>query len=149
MIHFGIASMTYGGIPMGILQSVSVDINFSTADLYAGGSLFPVDVRTHTGSIEGSAEFADLTSVAFEKLLGGTRTTTSLDFDNTDYPSTFQIVTTLITDSIPFIFTFPKARSTKLSLAMARDQHLIPNFDFKVEADDNGNVFTLDVGDVS
>jgi len=149
MIHFGIASMTFNGIPIGVLQGVSVDITFDTAKLYAGGSLFPVDVRTHTGSISGNAEFADLTAVAFEVLTGGTRSVHTVQVDNTDYPGTWALVTTLVTDSISFIITFPKCRSTKLSLAMARDQHLIPNFDFEVEADTDGSVMTIEIGDVS
>lgn len=148
-VQFGIASMTAGGVNIGILQGVSLDFSFDTAKLYSGGNIYPVDVRVHTGNITGNAEFADLTAVAFEKLLGGTRSNDQIDLDNTDSPSTWQMITTLVTDSITFSVTFPKCRSTKLSMAMQRDQHLIPNFDFEIEADASGNVATIDVGDVS
>ena len=149
MIHFGIATMTFNSVPIGHLQSVNVDISFDTAQLYSGAALFPVDTRTHTGSITGTAEFADLTAVAFEVLLGGTRTEEIVSVTNTDYPGLFQMVTTLVTDSTSFILTFPKCRSTKLSLAMQRDQHLIPNFDFEISADTDGSICTIDIGDVS
>jgi len=148
-VQFGIATMVFGGINIGYLQNVNVDISYDTAKLYSGAGLFPVDVRPHTGKITGSAEFADINAVAFEKLLGGTRTGDTIAVDNTDSPSSFQMVTTLITDAIPFILTFMKVRSTKLSLAMVRDNHLIPNFDFEIEADANGSVASIDVGDVS
>jgi hypothetical protein len=141
--------MTVGGISLGYLQGVSIDFNFDRAMLYSGANIYPVDVRTHTGTITGNAEFADLTAVAFEKLLGGTRNNDQIDLDNSDYPTTFQMVTTLVTDSITFEVTFNAVRSTKLSLAFARDQHLIPNFDFECYADTNGDVATIDVGDVS
>ena len=148
-VQFGIATMTFGGVNIGYLQNVNVDFSFEVANLFAGGNLFPVDVRTHTGTLTGSAEFADLTSQAFEKILGGTRTGDTIDLDNVDSPSTFQIVITLTTDGIGFIITLVKCRSTKLSMGFVRDGHLIPNFDFSAEADSGGNVATVDVGDIS
>lgn len=148
-VQFGIASMVFGGVNLGYLQGVNIDFNFDKAQLYAGGTIYPVDVRVHTGSITGNAEFANVTAEAFRILLGGTRTDTSIAVDNTDFPATFALVTTLVTDGITFSITFPKCRSSKLSLAMQRDQHLIPNFDFEVEADDDGSVATIEVGDIS
>lgn len=148
-VQFGIATMTLGGIDIGYLQGVTIDFSYDTADLYSGAAIFPVDVRTHTGSINGSAEFAQLNAVTFEKILGGTRTFDTIDLDDTDFPSTFQLVTTVVTDSLTFQITFNKVRATGLSLPFARDNHVIPNFSFKCEADASGNVATIDVGDIS
>lgn len=149
MIQFGMATMLFGGEEIGCLQGVSMDFSFNTAELYCGSSIFPQDVRVHSGTITGNAEFADLTATAFEKLLGGVRTGDSLQLTESSKPSTFSMVTTLVTDGVSFVITFPSVRSTKLSLAFVRDGHLIPNFDFSVEADGSGNVATIDVGDVS
>lgn len=148
-VQFGIASMNFGGTVIGYLQNVTVDFAFEVAQLFAGNAVYPVDVRAHTATISGTAEFADLTAAAFEKLLGGTRTGDTIDLDNTDTPSTFQLVTEIVTDSVTFTLTFNKCRSTKLSLPFVRDGHLIPSFDFQCEADANGNVATIDVGDWS
>lgn len=149
MIQFGMATMLFGGEEIGCLQGVSMDFSFNTAELYCGNGIFPQDVRVHSGTITGNAEFADITAVAFEKLLGGTRTYETVALTDVSKPTTFALVTTLVTDGVSFIITFPSARSTKLSLAYVRDGHLIPNFDFSVEADASGNVATIDVGDVS
>lgn len=149
MIHFGMATIVFGGVEIGCLQNVTLDFAYSVAELYCGTGMFPSDVRTHTGKINGTAEFADLTAVALEKILGATRTNDDLVLSNTSKPATFSMVITLITDSITFMLTFNKVRSTKLSMAFVRDGHLIPNFDFSVEADANGSVATIDVGDVS
>ena len=148
-IQFGMASMVLGGIEIGCLQNVTIDINFDTAELFCGSSLYPKDVRTHTARITGNAEFAELTAVAFEKLLGGTRTGSSVALDNTDSPQKFQMVCSLVTDGISFTITFKKVMSNKLSLAFARDGHVIPNFDFVIQADTDGSVATIDIGDIS
>jgi len=149
MVQFGMATMLFGGQEIGCLQGVSMDFSFSSAELYCGSGIFPQDVRVHSGVITGSAEFADLTALAFEKILGGSRNGEVISLIETSSPSTFALVTTLVTDGTSFIVTFPKARSTKLSMAYVRDGHLIPNFDFAVQADASGNVATIDVGDVS
>jgi hypothetical protein len=149
MIHFGIASMHFGGQEIGILQKVTIDISFTVAKLYSGGTLYPVSVKTHTGDISGNAEFADINAATLAKILGGTPTGDALTILNTDYPSTFELITSLETDGVDFSITFPKCRSTKMAMSFARETFLIPNFDFAVEADTDGTVMTIDVGDVS
>lgn len=149
MIQFGMATMLFGGEEIGCLQGVSLDFSFNTAELYCGNGIFPQDVRVHSGTITGNAEFADLTATAFEKILGGTRINDTISLTESTKPSTFAMVTTLVTDGVSFVVAFPAVRSTKLSLAFVRDGHLIPNFDFSIEADANGSVATIDVGDVS
>ena len=148
-IQFGMADMVYGGTTIGCLQNISVDFAFDVAELFCGSSLYPRDVRVHSGRITGSAEFAELTTEAFQKLLGGVITNTTLSIGESSAPGTFQLVATLTTDSITFILTFLKVRSTQLSLPFVRDGHLIPNFNFSCEADDSGNVASIDVGDLS
>ncbi|MHA2363873.1 MAG: hypothetical protein ACXAC7_07935 [Candidatus Hodarchaeales archaeon] len=148
-VQFGIATMSHGGVNIGFLQNVNIDFAFDVAQLYSGAAIYPVDVRTHTGTISGTAEFADLNAAAFQKLLGGTIAGDVITLTDTDFPATFQLITTVITDSITFKITFPKARSTSMSIPFSRDSHLIPNFGFQVESDASGNVATIDVGDVS
>jgi hypothetical protein len=148
-VQFGIAAMNFGGVQIGYLQNVSMDFSFETATLYSGAAMYPVDVRSHTATISGTAEFADITAAALEKVLGGSRAGSTLTLSNTDAPTTFQLVVEIVTDSITFSITFNKCRSNKLSLPFVRDGHLIPSFDFQCEADSNGNVATIDVGDVS
>ena len=72
-----------------------------------------------------------------------------MEISQTSAPSVFQLVATLTTDTISFILTFLRVRSTQLSLPYVRDGHLIPNFNFSCEADSSGNVATIDVGDLS
>ena len=148
-VQFGIASINFGGTVIGYLQNVTINFSFETAQLYHGNNMYPVDVRSHTATITGTAEFADITAAAIEKVLGGTRTMDSIALVNTDAPSTWQLVAQIVTDSVTFAITFNKCRSNKLSLPFVRDGHLIPSFDFQIEADSNGNVATIDVGDVS
>jgi hypothetical protein len=81
--------------------------------------------------------------------LGGTIGGDVLTITSSSSPSTFQLILTLITDGVTFSITLVKCRSTKLSMAFARDGHLIPNFDFSAEANDAGAVATIDAGDVS
>ena len=148
-VQFGIATMQFGGVNIGYLQNVSIDFAFDVAQLYSGNTIYPVDVRTHTGTISGTAEFADLTAIAFEKMLGGSRSGDTITLSNTSFPTTWQLVTTVITDSITFEITFVKARSTSLSIPFSRDSHLIPSFGFQCEANDAGEVATINIGDIS
>lgn len=148
-IQFGIATLTFGGKNVGYLQNVTIDFAFDQASLFSGATLYPIDVRVHTGTITGNAEFADIDAVTFQKLLGGSIAGDVLTVNNSASPSTFQLVLTLITDTVTFSITLVKCRSTKLSMAFARDNHLIPNFDFSAESNDAGQVATIDVGDVS
>lgn len=148
-VQFGIATMTLGGIDIGYLQGVTMDWGFDTAKLYSGAAIYPVDVRTHTGTISGNAEFANLNAVTLANILGGTRTGDVIDLTDADFPSTFQLVTTVVTDGLTLEITFNKVRSTGLSLPFSRDNHVIPNFNFECEADASGNVATINVGDIS
>lgn len=148
-VQFGIATMQFGGVDIGYLQNVTVDFAFDVAQLYSGAAIYPVDVRTHTGTISGTAEFADLTSIAFQKVLGGTRNLDTITLSDTDFPTSWSLSTTVVTDSITFKITFNKARSTSMSIPFSRDSHLIPSFGFQVESDASGSVATIDIGDIS
>ena len=148
-IQFGMADMVLGGETIGCLQNMTVDFTFDVAELFCGSSYYPQDVRVHTGRITGNAEFAELTTTAFQKMLGGTITNTTLTIGQDSAPSTFSLVATLTTDAITFIITFVKVRSTQFSLPFVRDGHLIPNFNFACESDASGAVATIDVGDLS
>lgn len=148
-VQFGIATLELGGKNIGIIQGVTMDFAFDQANLFAGGSAYAVDVRPHTGTIQGNAEFADIDGQTIQKIIGGTLAGDVLTISNTSFPGTFQLVLRLSTDGIPLVVTLIKVRSTKLALAMSRDSHVIPNFDFAAEANDAGQVATLDLGDIS
>lgn len=147
--QFGIATITMGGVAVACVQSVSLDFSFETAQLFCGNALYPSDVRTHTGTITGTAELADLNTAIFAKLLGGTPSGTSLEISNTTSPTNYEMVLTLTTDSTTFTITLKAMRSNSLSMAFQRDQHVMPSFDFECFADANGVVATIDTGDVS
>ena len=149
MIQFGLGTLKADAVTFGYLQNFSIDFSFDEQSLYSGAGLYPVDVRVHTGDVSGSAEFADINAVAFEKLLGGTRTDGDLQLDNTSYPSTFQLLWTMETDSLTFQITAHKCRSSKLGMSFSRENHVIPNFDFKCYADTSGDVFLIESMDWS
>jgi len=148
-IQFGIGVLTASGVNFGYLQEVSFDFEFEEALLHSGAELYPVDVRIHTGSIKGSAGFANIDVESFLKLLGGTVSGSVLTLTSTSQPIFFQLRFTCTTDSVSFIVTLNRCKSGKLSLPFSRTAHLIPNFDFNAYADGNGNVATIDCGDVS
>ena len=148
-IQFGLGTMRQDGEILGHLQNFSLDFSFDVAKLYSGAGLYPKDIRTHTGSITGSAEFANLTAKGVERLTGGTRTGTSVAIANTSYPNTWQLVFTMTTDSVTFTITLNECRATNLRFPFARDSHVIPNFDFEATADGSNSVGTIELGDES
>jgi hypothetical protein len=148
-VQFGIGILSASGISFGYLQEISFDFEFEEAVLHSGAELYPVDVRIHTGSIKGSAGFADIDVEAFVKLLGGTVSGSEITINSTSAPLYFQLQFTNTTDNISFIITLYRCKSGKLSLPFSRTNHLIPNFDFNAYADGNGRVAVIDCGDVS
>ena len=148
-IQFGIGTMVMGAKTFGILQEVSFDFSFEEAMLYQGDSNYPVDVRVHTGTIEGNAGWADIDVEALAAVLGGTQTDSLLTINQNDSPANYETVVQTTTDGINLIITLKRCRASKLSLAMARTNHTIPNFDFYCYADDNGVVATIEAGDSS
>ena len=148
-VQFGIGTMRMGSKYFGILQEVSVDFSFEEASLYDGNAMYPVDVRIHTGSIEGSAAFAEIDVQALGALLGGDINGDVLTINNTSQPTYYETVIQTTTDGVNFIITLKRCKSSKLSLAFARTNHVIPNFDFYCYADAAGVVATVDAGDAS
>lgn len=149
-VQFGLAIMRLDTVTLGYMQNVTLDFNFEQAMLYAGSQIFPVDVRVHTGSISGNAEYADLNSVGVQKLLGGTRNTYGkITLSSTSYPGTWTCLLNMETDEKTFQITLNSCRSTKLSFAWARDSHIIPNFDFQAFSDANGVVGYIVLEDIS
>ena len=149
-IQFGLAIMRLDSVTLGYMQGVTLDFNFESALLYAGNQIFPVDVRVHTGSISGNAEFADLNARGVNKLLGGSvNKSGSIALTSNSYPGNWQALIHMVTDNLTFRVTLNECRSTKLSFAWARDGHIIPNFDFQAYADSSGNVGTITLEDVS
>ena len=163
-VQFGIATMkmtptTDGGSPdsnvgpitMGILQNVSLYFSFDFAQLYGGSGLFPVDVRVHTGSINGQAEEAELTGIFFALLTGGTQTAggAEVEFTNTTQPTEWQLELELATDSVDMNFTLNACRSSSFNVPFARDSHVITGFQFQAFADSNGKIGTLVIDDPS
>jgi hypothetical protein len=163
-VQFGIATMkmtpqTSGGSPdsnvgpitMGILQNVSLDFSFDFAQLYGGSGLFPVDVRVHTGSINGQAEEAEMTGIFFALLTGGTQSAggSTVTFTNTTQPTEWQLELELATDLVDMNFTLNACRSSSFNVPFARDSHVITGFQFQAFADSSGNIGTLIIDDPS
>jgi len=149
-VQFGLAIMRLDSVTLGYMQGVSLDFNFEQALLYSGSQIFPVDVRVHTGSIAGNAEFADLNALGIHKLIGGTRSSYGvITLTSTSYPGTWECLLHMTTDNKTFRIVLEKCRSTKLSFAWARDAHIIPNFDFQAFDDGSGNIGTITLEDVS
>ena len=142
-----------GPVTMGILQNVSLDFSFDFAQLYGGSGLFPVDVRVHTGTINGQAEEAELTGVFFSLLTGGAVTPAAesftVPFTNTSQPTEWQLELELATDSVDMNFVLNACRSSSFNIPYARDSHVIVGFQFQAFADSSGNIGTLTIDDPS
>jgi len=138
-----------GPITMGILQNVSLDFSFDFAQLYGGSGVFPVDVRVHTGSINGQAEEAEMTGIFFALLTGGTQSNATVTFTNTTQPTEWQLELELATDSSDMNFTLNACRSSSFNVPFARDSHVITGFQFQAFADNSGNIGTLVIDDPS
>ena len=140
-----------GPITIGILQNVSLDFSFDFAQLYSGSGLFPVDVRVHTGSINGQAETAELTSLFFQLMTGGTLSApgSTLTLTNVTEPTSWQLDLTLATDSVDMNFTLNACRSASFNVPYARDSHVIPGFQFQAFADSSDNIGTIVMDDPS
>lgn len=154
--QFGIGTL-YGGpsgseIEFGCVQGVTLDYAFEKAMLHCGSGLYPSDVRIHTASITGRAQFADIDAEAIFKLLGGESYTpgdTVLTLNNTTKPTAFRIRFVTTTDSVDVIFTLNSVQTDSLSWSFSRTDYVIPDFGFTAYADANGVVGTLDLGDPS
>lgn len=141
--------MRQDGNILGHLQNFSTDFSFDVAKLYSGAGLFPKDIRTHTGSITGTAEFANLTATGVQRILGGSRSGSLITLTSTSSPATWSLEFTMTTDSETFTITLTKCRATNLRFPFARDAHVIPSFDFEAVSDDSGSVGTIELGDIS
>ena len=149
-VQFGLAIMQLDTVVLGYMQGVTLDFNFEQALLYAASEIFPVDVRVHTGSISGNAEYADLNALGVHKLLGGSKNNYGkITITSKSYPGTWTAILNMDTDDNTFKISLNSCRSTKLSFAWARDSHIIPNFDFQAFSDASGNVGYIVVEDVS
>lgn len=147
--QFGVGTMYLDDQIVGCLQSGSLDFSFEKAMLYCGSGMFPADVKYHSGTITGSAAYAELTAVGFEKLLGATRSGENVTITSTTTPGYFQLEFSVTTDSVTFQLTLNKVTSGKISMEFVRDNYIIPEFDFEAFADTSGNIGTIYVGDVS
>lgn len=148
-VQFGIGTLAASGMTFGFLQGVSVDFAFEEATLYSGAGLYPVDVRIHTATISGSAQFADIDIQALKKILNGTVLDGVMTITNSTIPKFFQLVFNVTTDSVTFIITLVRARANSLSMGFERTAHFIPDFGFSAFARGDGTVATIDAGDVS
>jgi hypothetical protein len=120
--------------------------------LHCGAALYPSDVRIHTASITGRAQFADIDGEAIYKILGGDSYSagdSSLTLSNTTKPTAFRIRFLTTTDTISLIFTLNSCLSDSISWNFSRTDYVIPDFSFTAYADASGNVGTIDLGDPS
>ena len=154
--QFGIGTL-YGGpigseMEFGCVQGVTLDYSFEKAMLHCGSGLYPSDVRIHTASITGKAQFADIDGEAIFKLLGGDGYTPGdkiITLKNTTKPVAFRIRFITSTDGVDIIFTLNNVMTDSLAWSFGRTDYVIPDFGFTAFADANGVVGTLDLGDAS
>lgn len=154
--QFGIGTL-FGGpvgseIEFGCVQGVTLDYGFDKAMLHCGAGLYPSDVRIHTASITGRAQYADIDGESVFKLLGGDGYTpgdTSIVLKDTTTPTAFRIRFLTTTDSVNIQFTLNRVITDSLSWSFARTDYVIPDFGFTAYADTSGNVGTLELGDAS
>jgi hypothetical protein len=149
-VQFGLGILRLDSVTIGHLQGVTIDFSFDNATLFSGNKLFPADVRTHTGNITGNAEFANINARAITKLLGATQNLYgTITLDDTTAPIPFELLFNMETDNKTFRVLFNSVRSSKLSFAFSRENHVIPNFDFVCYSDTAGVVGTITLDDVS
>lgn len=154
--QFGIGVL-YGGpvgneMEFGCVQGVTLDFSFERAMLHCGGALYPRDVRIHTASITGRAQFADIDGEAVYKILGGYGYVAGakvLTLKDSTTPTAFRIRFTTTTDAITLIFTLNSCQTDSLSWSFGRTDYVIPDFSFTAYADASRNVATIDLGDAS
>lgn len=161
MVQFGssriiLRDSTFTGyelIELGWVQSGSVDISYEMAQLWAAGQAFPVDLRYHSGRVTGRGSNAQLTSVGFAYMVGGTlgsgMNVDQVTISGTSFPRYWSLEFRLVTDTVDYILTLNRCTSGRLSWEYARDNWVLPEFEFSAFADSNGVVCTIDVGAVS
>jgi len=154
--QFGIGNMYVGPIDdeveFGCLQGATIDFSFERAQIYCGSALYSFDVRIHTASITGRANYAEIDALSWYKMIGGynfTEGDTSLTIKNTTSPASFRTRLVTVTDSVTMTLTLNQCRSDSLSFSMERTAYIIPDFGFTIFADTDGNVGTISLGDAS
>ena len=154
--QFGIGVL-YGGpsgseMEFGCIQGVSLDFSFDKATLNCGNSLYPKDVRIHTASITGRAQFADIDGEAIYKIIGGdgyVAGQTQLTIKADTKPTAFRIRFLTTTDGVSLVFTLNNCQTDSISWSFSRTDYVIPDFAFTAYADSSNNVGTIDLGDAS
>lgn len=154
--QFGIGTLYFGPIgsevEFGCVQGVTLDFGFDKAMLHCGSGLYPSDVRIHSASITGRAQYADIDAESVYKLLGGDSYSAGdkiITLKNTTKPVGFRIRFLTETDSVDLIFTMNNVITDSLSWSFSRTDYIIPDFGFTCYADANGVVATLNLGDAS
>jgi hypothetical protein len=155
-LQFGIGNMYTGPdhneSEFGCLQGVTLDFSYDKATLYCGAGLYPFDVRIHTSSISGKAQFAEVDAKAFYRLLGGesyTATDKKITIKDTTKPDAFRIRLVTTTDGVTMTVTLMQCRTDSLSFGMERTAYVIPDFGFSVFAGADHVIGTIDLGDAS
>lgn len=154
--QFGIGVL-YGGpaiseMEFGCVQGVTLDFSFDKAMLHCGNALYPRDVRIHSASITGRAQYADIDGESIYKILGGDSYVdgdTSITIKDDTKPTAFRIRFLTTTDSVSLVFTLNNCQTDSLSWSFSRTDYVIPDFAFTAYADDSRNVGTIDLGDAS
>lgn len=154
--QFGIGTL-YGGpsnaeVEFGCIQGVTLDFGFDRAMLHCGNGLYPTDVRIHTASITGKAQYADIDGESVYKIIGGDNYVAGdkiINISDTTSPAAFRIRFLTTTDGVLLQFTLNQVRTDSLSWSFGRTDYVIPDFGFTAFADANGNVATVNLGDAS
>lgn len=155
-LQFGIGNMYSGPdhneSEFGCLQGVTLDFSYDRATMYCGAGLYPFDVRIHSSSISGKAQFAEVDAKAFYVLMGGDNYVPGnrlITLRDTTSPAAFRMRLVTTTDGVTMAVTLYQCRTDSLSFGMERTSYVIPDFGFTVFAGADHLIGTIDLGDAS
>lgn len=148
--QFGVANLTVSGIAIARLHNVNVTISYDSAPLRGDNRIFPDAVALYNGNIEGSYEVGDVNLTAVASHLGadvsfaggsGTMTLTATQVLATGA----DIEVSAITDGVTGTLTFKNCLFNSFTLALDRENWLLPATNFIVKGDSNGVMATWQI----
>jgi hypothetical protein len=132
----------------GIVQDVTIDINYSKKELY-GENQFPVDIARTQGKINIKAKAAKIDARLFNAVFchgavetAGNATTVTVTNQPMGAAPWFALSFETIYHGRKMKFEFPRCNSSKLGLSFKQEDYTIPDFDMDAFADDDGRLYT-------
>ena len=145
--NFDTSGLT-GARPFGRAQNGSINITYDNALARGGTLIFANDQKLYNGAIEGTLEFASISGANLAKIYGGTWAsggagsgTWSLSAAVSPLP--FMIEFQQITNGVTATYRVLKCYSNSLTLALDRENYLIPSMNFVAIANQAGDIITV------